>query len=87
MAEGVAVGGDLIALADRWPAGADAIGPRLFLGHSGWTIGQLEAEIADGGWIVRPGRLDLLVAPNPSDLLWQQVIEGHNGGMPEPSRN
>ncbi len=87
MAEGIAVGGDLIALTDRWQNGSDAVGPRLFLGHSGWSVGQLETEIEEGAWIVRPGRLDLLITPNPSDMLWQQVVEGHNGGTPEPSRN
>ena len=87
MAEGIAIGGDLLALTDRWPDGGDAIGPRLFLGHSGWTTGQLQTEIDEGAWIVRPGRLNLLVTPKPSTLLWQQINEGHSGGMPEPSRN
>jgi putative transcriptional regulator len=87
MGEGVAVGGDLPALAERWITGGDHAGPRLFLGHSGWTAGQLEVEIGEGAWIVRPGRIDLLMTPKPSDLLWQQLLEGRAGGMPDPSRN
>jgi putative transcriptional regulator len=87
MGEGVAIGGDLSALAERWAMGSDLSGPRLFLGHSGWTPGQLQNEIDDGAWMVRPGRLDLLIAPRPSDLLWQQLLEGRSGGMPDPSLN
>jgi putative transcriptional regulator len=87
MAEGVAVGGDLLALTDRWQSGADDMGPRLFLGHSGWQPGQLDAEIEQGSWIVRPGRLHLLFGTQPADSLWRQLIEGGGSGMPEPSLN
>lgn len=87
MGDGVAIGGDLDALGARWVSGEDHHGPRLFLGHSGWSAGQLMAEIEEGAWVVRPGRIDLLLAAQPSELLWQQLIEGHTGGMPDPSRN
>jgi putative transcriptional regulator len=87
MGDGVAVGGDLMALAERWVTGGDHCGPRLFLGHSGWTAGQLQNEIDEGAWLVRPGRIDLLLGAQPSDLLWQQLVEGRSGGMPDPSRN
>lgn len=87
MGDGVAVGGDLDALRERWATGGDHCGPRLFLGHSGWSSGQLDREIEDGAWLVRPGRLDLLFNPQPPDLLWQHLMEGRGGGMPDPSRN
>lgn len=87
MGEGVAIGGDLTALAERWATGGDLSGPRLFLGHSGWTAGQLQNEIDEGAWVVRPGRLDLLLGPQPSELLWQQLLEGRASGMPDPSLN
>lgn len=87
MGEGVAVGGDLTALQERWATGGDHNGPRLFLGHSGWTAGQLEQEIDEGAWLVRPGRLALLFDAQPSVLLWQLMVEGRSGGMPDPSRN
>jgi putative transcriptional regulator len=87
MGDGIAVGGDLAALQERWTAGSDQSGPRLFLGHSGWSSGQLDREIEEGAWLVRPGRLDLLFHPQPSELVWQHLVEGRNGGMPDPSRN
>jgi putative transcriptional regulator len=87
MGEGVAVGGELDALAERYAAGSDSSGPRLFLGHSGWGPGQLEHEIEEGSWILRPGRVSLLIEAQPSDLLWKQLIEGYLGSMPDPSLN
>lgn len=87
MGEGVAIGGDLSALAERWSTGGDHTGPRLYLGHSGWTVGQLQREIDEGAWLVRPGHVDLLLSSQSLELLWQQLIEGHVGGMPDPSRN
>jgi putative transcriptional regulator len=87
MGEGIAVGGDLDALQERWGTGGDHNGPRLFLGHSGWTAGQLDLEIEQGAWLVRPGRLELLFDAKPSELLWHLLVEGRAGGMPDPSRN
>lgn len=82
---GLAIGGQVAALSARFAAGIDHLGPRLFLGHSGWAAGQLEHEVEQGGWLVRPGNLDhLLVAP-PSDL-WQRLSDG-GSGLAEPSLN
>src|SRR5690242_13981026 len=53
MGLGLAVGGDIDALAKRYADGNDDTGPRLFLGHSNWAPGQLTAEIDEGAWIVR----------------------------------
>ena len=72
--QGLYVGGDLEALSHRWREGADAAGPRLFLGHSGWAPGQLEREIAAGSWVVRPGSLEqVLVPPVDGDALWKAL--------------
>jgi putative transcriptional regulator len=82
---GLAIGGELAALAERFAAGADRSGPRLFLGHAGWGRGQLAHELEQGAWLVRPGQLDhLLVAP-PAEL-WRRLLDGGQG-MPEPSVN
>lgn len=86
IAEGLAIGGEVAALAARFHAGHDRSGPRLFLGHSGWGAGQLDGEVDEGAWLVRPGNLDhVLVAP-PADL-WRRLVDGGGAGLPEPSVN
>lgn len=85
MGAGVAVGGDLDELVKRFAAGPGLHGPRLFLGHSGWTGGQLAAEIAQGAWVVRSASADMLLTAQPPATLWQQLLDG--GTLPEPSLN
>lgn len=47
--------------------------PRVFIGYAGWGTGQLEAEIAEGGWIVtETSNLDVF-DPDPSTL-WTRVM-------------
>ncbi len=83
---GCAVGGDLDALAERYQNGCDHTGPRLFLGHSTWTAGQLEQEIAQGAWMVRQGTLGMLLDIAPPELMWRRLLEKHTGSQ-EPSVN
>ena len=44
---------------------------RIFLGHSGWGGGQLEAEIAAGAWLTAPASRDTIFAS--SEDLWETV--------------
>ena len=83
---GLAIGGEVAALTARFAGGPDALGPRLFLGHSGWAPGQLDNELAQGGWLIRPGNLDHLLTSPPADL-WRRLVEGGGAGLPEPSLN
>ncbi|MBA2479647.1 MAG: YqgE/AlgH family protein [Planctomycetes bacterium] len=87
MGAGIAVGGDVDALGQRFQNGCDDSGPRLFLGHSGWMPGQLEDELREGAWIVRPGRREWLLDCAPVENLWQMMIDGRVGGLPRPSVN
>ncbi len=87
MGKGICVGGSIEALAERFRSGPDQQGPRLFLGHSGWSPGQLDNEIDEGGWIVRSGRPGQLFDPRPSPNLWQQLAEGRSVGLHDPSPN
>lgn len=86
MAAGVAAGGSIPDLVTRYADGPDHTGPRLFLGHSGWTPGQLDREIEEGAWLVRAGRLAWLLDPVPPANLWQHLLENRIG-LPDPSLN
>ena len=44
---------------------------KLFVGHSGWAEGQLEAEIREGAWPVTPATLDFVFLDE--DQLWKRV--------------
>lgn len=86
MAPGIACGGSIPALVSRYADGPDHTGPRLFLGHSGWTPGQLANELEEGAWLLRPGKLSWLLDPVPPANLWQHLLEGRVG-LPDPSLN
>ena len=62
-------------LLDRLGRGdAEALGFRVFAGHSGWAPGQLDAEIGRGDWHVLPAEADL-VFDEDTDSLWGDLIE------------
>ncbi len=52
---------------------------RLFAGYAGWTAGQLEAEVAAGGWIVVDASEEDARTANPEGL-WRVVL-ARQGGM------
>ncbi len=93
MGLGLFIGGDLQKVASHWATGPDRQGPRLYLGHSGWTSGQLDDEIANGAWLLRPGALDLITSAGAVDslssgeLLWQRLSGSGPHGLPAPSLN
>ena len=43
---------------------------RVYAGYSGWSAGQLEAELAEQAWIVEPPLPSELFPEDPEDL-WQ----------------
>jgi putative transcriptional regulator len=66
---------------------------RLFAGYSGWSAGQLDAELVAGGWIVVDAIPEDALTTSPEDL-WRIVLGrqpgllGHLAGYPDdPSVN
>jgi putative transcriptional regulator len=59
--------------ADAAAVSVNAQGLRVFAGHAGWDVGQLEREIGQGGWFVVAGGLDDVFSPTPGTL-WRSVL-------------
>jgi putative transcriptional regulator len=53
---------------------------RIFAGYAGWSAGQLEAEIAEGSWIVVPAEPQDPFLGDPA-LLWGQVLRRQGGRL------
>jgi putative transcriptional regulator len=49
-------------------------GLRVYAGHSGWGPGQLQAEIARGGWHVLPADAATVFETDPSSI-WPELIK------------
>jgi putative transcriptional regulator len=66
---------------------------RVFAGHAGWAPGQLDAELAEGSWVVLPASAEDAFCEDP-DGLWAEALARKGGPyallarMPEdPSLN
>ncbi|HEX3622271.1 MAG TPA: YqgE/AlgH family protein [Acidimicrobiales bacterium] len=66
---------------------------RVFAGYAGWGPGQVDREIADGGWFVVDADAADPLSPAPEDL-WATVLRRQPGTLalfaaypPDPSRN
>lgn len=46
---------------------------RLFAGYSGWSAGQLEGELDDGGWLTAPATTELIFSS--TETLWERVVQ------------
>jgi putative transcriptional regulator len=62
---------DLDAAAAEVSDNAESL--RVFAGHAGWEVGQLEDEIDSGGWFVVAGGLDDVFSGRPGTL-WRSVL-------------
>jgi hypothetical protein len=52
----------------------------VYAGYSGWSPGQLEAEIDEGAWYVLPAQPGDVFAADP-DALWRQVLRRQEGDL------
>jgi putative transcriptional regulator len=59
--------------ADPAEVSVGAASLRVFAGHAGWSVGQLEAEIAEDAWFVVAGGLEDVFARHPGTL-WRSVL-------------
>jgi putative transcriptional regulator len=62
---------DLDADAAEVARGVESL--RVYAGHSGWSVGQLDSEIAEGAWFVVSGSLDDVFSAGPGGL-WRSVL-------------
>jgi putative transcriptional regulator len=62
---------DLDANPDEVAVGAASL--RVYAGHAGWGVGQLEAEIEEGSWFIVTGGLDDVFSERPGTL-WRSVL-------------
>ncbi|HVA59717.1 MAG TPA: YqgE/AlgH family protein [Mycobacteriales bacterium] len=63
---------------DPEPGRVDAV--RVFSGYAGWSAGQLETEIASGGWYVVAADVDDPFTADPVDL-WRRVLRRQTGQL------
>ncbi len=47
---------------------------RLYLGFAGWGAGQLDAELARGGWRILPAEAPIVFDPSP-ETVWPELVE------------
>ncbi|MEO8659802.1 MAG: YqgE/AlgH family protein [Bryobacteraceae bacterium] len=59
-------------LSNALKAGAQPGDLRVFLGYSGWSAGQLEAETEAGAWHILKTDADMIFDPEP-ETLWQRL--------------
>jgi putative transcriptional regulator len=47
---------------------------RLFMGHSGWSAGQLEGEIAISSWMRAPMALERVFCEKAAESIWRSAM-------------
>jgi putative transcriptional regulator len=51
---------------------------RIYAGYSGWAEGQLQAEMAEGGWFVAPAGAEAIFGRDPATL-WRELTRELEG--------
>ena len=66
---------------------------KFVIGYSGWGEDQLEAELAEGAWVVVPAKRAHVFDPRP-ETLWRRILRAQGGAVaqladipPDPSWN
>jgi putative transcriptional regulator len=79
-AEPTAVSGVGMVDLEEDPASVGAGPVRIFSGYAGWGAGQLEAELAEGAWVVVPANAEDVFTDRPS-ALWSEVLKRQGGKL------
>ena len=75
---GLCLGGNLDVLAGLLAGESDEAGVRFVVGYAGWGEGQLDGELAAGGWL--PTALDPeLVFQDDQQRTWREAIRAIGG--------
>ena len=80
LGENIYWGGDfeqLLSLINTRQIGSDDI--RFFAGYSGWSPGQLAAELSEEAWIVHARASPIQVFDLSPEQLWQEVLRTMGG--------
>ncbi|GAB4187622.1 MAG: YqgE/AlgH family protein [Phycisphaeraceae bacterium] len=51
---------------------------RFFHGYAGWAAGQLEGELAAGGWVVMDATEQIVFQPDMDTETWAALLKQHN---------
>jgi putative transcriptional regulator len=78
VSEDLQYSGDSELLDELTKEDTDADRLRVYAGYAGWAPGQLDGEIARGGWHVVPGDTAVVFAEEPADV-WAELAP-----LPEP---
>lgn len=70
----------LVDLDGPLPGTGELAGLRVFAGYAGWGPDQLEAELAEGAWLVLDAHDSDLMSPQPENL-WREVIRRQEGDL------
>lgn len=89
----LAGGTGLVDLSSDPPDAVGILRLRVFSGYAGWSPGQLESEVAEGGWFVVPSDPEDGFTSDPL-ALWSHVLKRQGGALavyatypPDPSLN
>ncbi len=75
IAEGLLLGGEIGALAEVLRSDSRARQQvRLFVGHSGWSAGQLDGELSIGSWVRAPLDGEIVFSEEPAEVVWRRAM-------------
>ena len=83
---GLFLGGDLDGLPEDLDGERLGEGIRVFVGYSGWGPGQLEGELAAGGWLTVHTQSAIVFEAEDREPTWRRVLRSLGGAGPELSQ-